>query len=489
MDRKIYWGVSYGHHDAALAVVQGNQILYGSHAERYSRKKNDPEIHADQIREALSFGIPDKVFYYESPFLKSKRHLLSGEWNKLFTHKKLTGYKTINGNHHRSHASAGYYTSGFENAIVVNCDAIGEMETLTVYEARNNILEKRPVYALHYPDSVGLFYSAITKAVGLKPNEEEFILMGMSAFGKPLHLDEVNKWIRISDNGFPVWESEKEFHFGLDLGNLSQEDKMNWAATAQAKVEEYLLRVFQFLVKEYPENKNWVFMGGVALNCVLNSKIASSLPIGSNLHIFPSPGDSGSALGAVLGGLNRHVNFTHSYLGSLVENELSAEAIVQELLTNGIVGVVSGRAEFGPRALGNRSLLADPRHPSMKEKLNKVKMREEFRPFAPVIRIEDLSHFFELPQNITSSPYMQFVMKVKTPELLPAITHVDGTARVQSLTKETNPLLYQVLELWKQKTGCPALVNTSLNIKGEPLINGPEEAIKFEERYGIKVLY
>lgn len=489
MDRNVYWGLSYGHHDAALAVVQGSEILYASHAERYSRKKNDPEIHPDQIKEALTFGMPEKIFYYENPLLKWKRYLISGEWNKLFTHSKLHGLKTHKGNHHRSHAAAGYYTSGFEDAIIVSCDAIGEMETLTVYEAKNGRLGKRPVYSLQYPESVGLFYSAVTKAVGLKPNEEEFILMGMSAFGKPLHLEEVNNWITIKESGFPFWESEKEFHFGLELGPLTQEEKMNWAATAQTKVEEYLLKVFSFLVKEYPQNSNWIFMGGVALNCVLNSKIAAALPPGSKFHIFPSPGDSGSALGAVLGGLNRHVNFSHTYLGTPVGNEISPEEIVDELLANGIVGLVQGRAEFGPRALGNRSLLADPRHPSMKEKLNKVKKREEFRPFAPVVQLEKVSEYFELPGNVTASPYMQFVLKVKTPELMPAITHVDGTARVQTLAKETNPLLYKVLELWKQKTGCPVLVNTSLNIKGEPLINIPEEARKFEERYGIKVLY
>jgi carbamoyltransferase len=221
----------------------------------------------------------------------------------------------------------------------------------------------------------------------------------------------------------------------------------------------------------------------------LNSKIATILPAQSQFHIFPSPGDSGSAIGAVLAGLNRHVKFFIPYLGSPVDNSLSAEDIVNELLTNGVVGVVQGRAEFGPRALGNRSLLADPRHPSMKEKLNQIKKREEFRPFAPVIQLEDLSQNFEIPLNITSSPYMQYVMKVILPDLMPAITHVDGTARVQTLSKETNPLLYQVLELWKQKTGCPVLVNTSLNIKGEPLVNATDDARKFEERYGIKVLY
>lgn len=496
--------MSFGHHDASLAVIEDDVIVHASHAERYSRIKNDPLLHPEQIREALLYGIPEKIIYYENPWLKRKRQLISGEWSGIFqgSHKRvkktlgeidqgLLRAEWINGHHHRSHAAAGFYTSDYEDALVITCDAIGEMETLTVFEARKGKLSNSPLYHLEYPDSVGLFYSAITKAVGLKPNEEEFILMGMSAFGEPVYLPQIDDWITIAPapDGFPLWRSSKEFHFGIDLGDLSQEEKMNWAASAQAKIENYILSVFKYLQDHHPENKNWVFMGGVALNCVLNSRLAQALPHGSSLHIFPSPGDSGSSLGAILGYTNEKVVFNSPYLGTELPVYDDPEKVVELLLRDGIIGMVQSRAEFGPRALGNRSLLADPRTEAMKSKLNQFKKREEFRPFAPVIIKELAQDYFEFPGVVTESPYMQYVMNVKRPELMPAIVHVDGTARVQTLSKMTNPLLYRVLELWYQKTGCPVLINTSLNIKGEPLINTVSQAIKFEQQYGIKVLF
>jgi len=218
------------------------------------------------------------------------------------------------------------------------------------------------------------------------------------------------------------------------------------------------------------------------LNCVANSLLAEQYP---NLWIIPNPGDGGSSLGAAAFVLGEHLDWNNTFLGYDIKGEYPIEPLVDELVKGNIVGVASGRAEFGPRALGNRSLLADPRGDDIKDKVNKIKHRQEFRPFAPAVLEEHAHEIFEMP--VQKSQYMQFVAKCKRPDLYPAITHIDGTSRVQTVSETDNPNSYKLIKEFYKKTGCPMLLNTSLNIKGMPIVNNEEHAKAFEEKYGVKV--
>jgi carbamoyltransferase len=228
-------------------------------------------------------------------------------------------------------------------------------------------------------------------------------------------------------------------------------------------------------------------MGGVALNCVSNTKLYE---LCNNIWIMPNPGDAGNSLGAALSRNNDYrgtVEWEGPFLGTNIEGKYPCVSIVQELSKNKICGVANGRAEFGPRALGNRSLLADPRGVEVKDKVNEIKKRQKFRPFAPAILEEHLHEYFNIPTDKT--PYMQFVAeaRMKTKKEFPAIVHADGTARVQSVSKEDNSGFRELLEMWYAKTGCPMLLNTSLNIRGEPLVNTEKHAKDFEDKYNVKV--
>ena len=225
-------------------------------------------------------------------------------------------------------------------------------------------------------------------------------------------------------------------------------------------------------------------MGGVALNCVVNSRIAA-LGLFDDIWIMPNPGDSGSSIGAPAAYLRRHFDWKTPYLGHDIARPFDMNGALAALRAGEVIGVANGRAEFGPRALGNRSLLADPRGPHTKDQVNRIKQREPFRPFAPVVLAERAHEFFDMP--VKTSPYMQFVGRVRSPELFPAITHRDGTARVQTLTFEQNPLLHQLVEGFHRQTGCPMLLNTSLNVKGEPLVNSWDDATRFQATSGAHV--
>jgi carbamoyltransferase len=229
---------------------------------------------------------------------------------------------------------------------------------------------------------------------------------------------------------------------------------------------------------------NLVYMGGVALNCKANALLGTYF---SNIWIMPNPGDCGSSLGAAALTYGGKLNWHNAYLGTDIPGEYPVKELLSELVTNKIVGVASGRAEFGPRALGNRSLLADPRGSDIKERVNAIKRRQEFRPFAPVI-LEELAHeYFDMSPGWHSSPYMQSIAYCRNPNLFPAIIHADGTSRVQTVAKDGSGIR-QLLEAWYEWTGCPMLLNTSLNIRGEPMVNDRGDADRFETLYGVRVV-
>ena len=476
----IKLGVAAGTHDGSLAVVKDNDILFASHSERYSRVKNDPHLDQEMIYDALSFGLPDIVYWYEDPYKKALRKLYAGQPNKWMNPKKYMkqwGYtgEIKYGNHHESHAAAGFATSKFDSAAVLVIDAIGEFTTTSISlyqnEAGDNFGSKL-LYHRGYPESLGLFYSAITDRAGLKPNEDEYILMGMSAYGRPRWVNDMRFMIR---NGF-------NFHKGCRQ-HFPDADNFDLATSAQVVYEEELVKLLK-LTKQLTGEDNIVMMGGCALNCLANRRVHDYF---KNVWIMPNPGDAGSSIGAIAAAERKKLNWTTPYLGYNIEGKYPVAKALDELLKNKIVGVASGRAEFGPRALGNRSLLADPTGQEMKDVVNKIKKRQEFRPFAPVILQSDVHKYFNVKRGF-SSPYMQYIVTAKDPDQYPAIVHADGTSRVQTVVKEQHPGLWRLLTQYKKHTGTPMLLNTSLNIKGEPMVNTRLDANNFEKTYSVKVV-
>ena len=483
----ITWGISANSHDAALSVFVDNELQFASHSERFSGVKNDPHLHDDLVNYAASlYGEPDNVIWYEKPLLKTTRQLYAGQGlqnnnikNYLKKYNIDCKIKTVA--HHQSHAAAGFYTSKFDNATILVIDSIGEWECLTVWKASTSHgLSK--IYSQKYPHSIGLWYSAMTQRIGLKPNEEEYILMGMAAYGnKNSFFDRINNdFFYTSILGWP--KLNKNLHKGcLDwLPNLSENEYFNVAASTQ-EVYEFQLRKILKQIRLIAPNENLIFMGGCALNCSANYILFDYF---KNVWIMPNPGDAGSAIGSVLAHTKQHIDFDSAFLGYEIKPKVSDEEIVDYLIKHKICGLARGPAEFGPRALGNRSLIADPRYPDVKDKVNVVKQRQKFRPFAPMILSEHADEYFDMP--VKSSPYMQFTAKCKYPDKFPAIIHKDGTSRVQTVDK-SNPLARRLLEVWYKKTGCPMLLNTSLNIKGKPMVNDLIDAKEFQDKYSIKV--
>ena len=450
--------------------------------------------------------------------------------------------KLLFSEHHLSHAASAFYPSPFEEAIILTADGVGEWATTTVAIGKKNQLEI--VKELHFPHSLGLLYSAFTYYTGFKVNSGEYKLMGLAPYGKAIYTDKIlDHLIDLKDDGtFMLDQKYFNYSTGLTMTNKNfdklfgekrrepETDEitqfhMDIAASIQEVTEKIMLLLTKSLRKEY-QIPNLCLAGGVALNCVANGKILKE-KIFENIWVQPAAGDAGGSLGAALGywhiDLNKERsetnkdNMSGSYLGNeFQENEITQKfdeigASYEKLKQNEIidktakdladgkaVGWFQGRMEFGPRALGNRSILGDPRSATMQKNLNlKVKYRESFRPFAPSVIREDLNDWFEIDVD---SPYMLFVSEVKKEKTLtmttdqkklfgidllnikkseiPAVTHVDYSARIQTVSKENNPLYYKLLEKFKEKTNCPVLVNTSFNIRGEPIVHSPEDAFK-----------
>ena len=462
-------------------------------------------------------------------------------FNKLKEHDK--NYKSDENiffsEHHLSHAASAFYPSPFDEAVVLTADGVGEWATTTVAVGKGNNLEIKK--EIHFPHSLGLLYSAFTYYTGFKVNSGEYKLMGLAPYGNPVYENKIKKLIDIKEDGsFRLNQKYFNYATGLTMTNdhfnrlFAQKPRdpkkekitqfhMDIAASIQKVTEEIMIKLVKSIRKEY-NIKNLCLAGGVALNCVTNGKIITE-KIFDQIWIQPAAGDAGGALGAALAlwhlELNneRTVNSTDNMKGSYLGTEFSQEEIEKELKSIGAsfkifeyeelinktsdllndgkaIGWFQGRMEFGPRALGSRSILGDPRSENMQKNLNlKVKYRESFRPFAPSILREDLSTWFDINAD---SPYMllvaninskkKFKMTQEQKELfgidklnvkrseIPAVTHVDYSARIQTVTKNTNKRYYDLISKFKEKTGCPVIVNTSFNVRGEPIVNSPTDA-------------
>jgi carbamoyltransferase len=432
-------GISEGFHDACKSIItKDGEIVYAGHAERYSRVKNDRELHPNM---PLNMGI---TVFYERPFLKNTRRFWAGQsWKKR---PKYDHYIP----HHWSHAAASYYTRPFpEEPVCVVIDAIGEWDTASIWWKR------KKVWSMKYPKSLGLFYSAVTRHIGLKPNEDEFITMCIAAMGNPQH--DYDPYLNYHKGGIFLGKNE------------------DVAASAQKILEDEVIKIMT-RAKQYSDYL--CYGGGVALNCVVNTKIK---PMFKDMWIFPNPGDGGSSLGAALAYLDKRIQIDNVFFGYEIKGELDVSEVIDNLIKYKMTGVANGKSEFGPRAFGNRSLLADPRMDDVKHMVNKIKNRQHFRPFAPAILEEFADDYFTGPMN----QYMQFVAHAKHD--YDSVVHVNKTSRVQ-IVKDDGSNMRKVLEEWYERTKCPMLLNTSLNIKGEPLVNTVEDARRFEKVNGVPVV-
>ncbi len=478
---------------------------------------------------AMPLWISEKLF---------QKNLL---FNKLKEHDK--NYKSdLNiffSDHHLSHAASAFFPSPFEEAIILTADGVGEWATTTVAIGKGNELEIKK--EIHFPHSLGLLYSAFTYYTGFKVNSGEYKLMGLAPYGKPIHENKIKKLIDIKDDGtFRLDQKYFNYATGLTMTNRKFDDlfgqkkrnsenekitqfHMDIAASIQKVTEEIMIKLAKNIRNEY-NIKNLCLAGGVALNCVANGKILKE-KIFDNMWIQPAAGDAGGALGAALAlwhidqGNERKVNINDNMKGSYLGPEYTQSEIEKELKSLGAnfevlnyddminltsenlskekaIGWFQGRMEFGPRALGARSIIGDPRSDRMQKNLNlKVKYRESFRPFAPSILKEDLTNWFDID---TESPYMLLVANINSDKKIdmteeqknlfgieklnikrsniPAVTHVDYSARIQTVSKNTNKKYYDLISKFKEKTGCPVLVNTSFNVRGEPIVNTPSDA-------------
>ena len=478
-------GISAGYHDAAATVINTRgEIVYAGHAERYSKLKNDANLSSGLLSELCEYEI-DTIAYYERPWLKQLRRLRSGEgidWSGITTGQVIRQQlgtwlqhkpgRTVSYPHHLSHAAAGFQTSPFDRATVVVIDAIGEFDTVSIYAAHyvDGQAHYHRLWRQRYPHSIGLFYSAVTQRIGLHPMDEEYITMGMAAWGEPVYVEELRTLL------------DENLHVGIDPEFLSGAKNEDIAASAQVVTEQLIYNIMLY-ARNFGWSSNLVYQGGVALNCLANRNLGDYF---ENVWIMPCPGDAGSSVGAAALAYGGRINWRNAYLGLEIPGEYPVHACVDSLLSDRICGVASGRAEFGPRALGNRSLLADPRGSDIKEQVNRIKRRQQFRPFAPVILAEHADVFFDMPSGFSHSPYMQSVAHCRYPDDYPAIVHRDGTSRVQTVTADGSGIR-RLLEAWYATTGCPMLLNTSLNIRGEPMVNDRADADRFEQLYGVRV--
>ena len=575
-------GISAYYHDSAAVLLADDRIIGAAQEERFSRKKHDDRFPTNAISYLLEeAGITlndlSAVVFYDKPFLKFERLLETYHtfaprglrsflkalpvWVKEKIFLKTILKRELNalnkgglGNcpvlfteHHLSHAASAFYPSPFETAGILTIDGVGEWATLTIGKGEGRHIDI--LKEIHFPHSLGLFYSALTYYCGFKVNSGEYKVMGLAPYGnledpavshyKQLMLDHL---IDVRDDGSFLlnmayfdyatglrmccdqkWESLFKLKKRASETALTQ-DYMNLALAAQQVTEEIVLKCAK-TTQELTGCKQVVLAGGVALNCVANGKLLRS-GIFDDVWVQPAAGDAGGALGAAYAGYHIYLDkdrhpikedaMQGSYLGPSFEShqmrclldkygiekgtwhgdEILCEKVAALLATGNIVGWFQGRMEWGPRALGNRRILADPRDKEMQKRLNlKIKKREGFRPFAPSVSEENVQHYFDIEKE---SPYMSFVAPVTEqrrqplpdayhkldlyPRLyvqrsdLPAITHIDYSARLQTVKKTTNPLYWRLLQAFKKETGIDVLINTSFNVRGEPIVCTPENA-------------
>tara|TARA_B110000014_G_scaffold254834_1_gene235920 strand:+ start:726 stop:2429 length:1704 start_codon:yes stop_codon:yes gene_type:complete len=542
-------GVSCYYHDSAAALLEDGHVVAAVEEERFTRKKFDdgfPKMAIEWCLEEIGISPSeiDSVAFYDKPILKFERlldnyiavaprglysfldtipkWLHNRLWIKNDIMKSLNGFKgeIIFPEHHLSHASYSFFTSPYEESAILTTDGVGEWSTTSIGIGNNNSVKL--LQDIRWPHSLGLFYSAFTYFLGFQVNEGEYKLMGLSSYGKPKYYDLIlENLIDVKNDGsihlnmdyfaftYDKVMTNQKFSelFGIKRRKEDEEVKQihfDIGASAQKVLEDILLKMVEYLYQK-TKSKNLCLGGGVALNGVANYKILKESSF-ENIHIPPSPGDAGSAVGAA-----QYLYYSYHKQNRKVENDVTKRIIENvyvgpsfssdeikkfldeknikyeilnedELVKNcarlivegNVVGWYQGKMEWGPRALGNRSILADPRQKEMKDILNeKIKHRESFRPFAPSILEEYVAEYFEM--NIPS-PYMLMVSPVKKPDKIPAVTHVDGTGRLQTVSKNSNPLYYKLINEFYNLTGIPVVINTSMNVKGEPIVNTPEQA-------------
>ena len=572
-------GISAFYHDSAACLVKDGKVFAAVQEERFTRKKHDPRFPGNAIDYCLKeAGITSKdlnyVVFYDKPFLTFERLLLSyltvapkglRSWLEampLWLGKKLHIAKVIQKEldfdkeilfteHHEAHASSAFYPSPFKEAAILTIDGVGEWATASYGFGKGkeiNLLKE-----LHFPDSLGLLYSAFTYFTGFKVNSGEYKLMGLAPYGEPCYKDLILKeLIDVKQDGsIRLNLSYFDFLGGLRMTNkrFSQlfsgdprkpeapitKREMDIAASIQVITEEIVLNMANHVYKE-TKLKNLCLAGGVALNCVANGRVLREGPF-EKIWIQPAAGDAGGALGAALSVWHRYLNEERktpeeqdsqrgSYLGPVFSNEevkiflknnqypyhllpkkTRAYIIAKQIASGKILGYMAGRMEFGPRALGARSILGDPRSQETQSVMNlKIKYRESFRPFAPSVIKEKVSEYFETNEP---SPYMLLVAKVKkercfsqpsSNELgilerlnfkrsdIPAVTHLDYSARVQTVSQKDKPDYYSIISEFEKLTGYAVLVNTSFNVRGEPIVCTPEDTYKCFMRTKMDVL-
>jgi carbamoyltransferase len=547
-------GVSAHYHDAACCLLRDGELVAAAEEERFSRVKHDPSLPSRAFRYCLEQGgitlsDIDCVAYYENPEKKLSRQIwmaLHPMTSDSIRRKVLSFLPNYVGrvereirhllgytgrleifDHHQSHAASSFFYSGFEETAVLTVDGVGEWTTTAFGRAAGSdveIFEEVP-----FPNSLGLLYSALTSYLGFKVNDGEYKVMGLAPYGEPRYVNQVRKLVTRQEGG--------QYNLNLDYFDYLRRNQMysdrlvelfgapprepeseilefhhDVARSIQWVLEEILLDLVTYLHSRVP-SRNLCLAGGVALNCVANSRILRDGPF-KELFIQPAASDAGGCLGAaalaharLTGERPAQSRLSHMYWGPatsiddiarlLAGTSLQAldfrgsleallEAVVDRLAAGKVVGWFQGRMEFGPRALGGRSILADPRDKGMRDRINAlVKMRESFRPFAPVVLERQAREHFAIDHP---SPFMLETCQVISQFDLPAITHVDRSARLQTVDSESSPRFAALLARFAERTGCPILLNTSFNMRGEPIVCTPEEALACFARSNIDAL-
>lgn len=535
-------GISAYYHDSAAALLKDGVVVAAIQEERLTRVKHDTSFPINAIlrifeKENISISQIEKIVYYEKPFWKFERILdtitdrvpkgfirfaqtipawvkhrlwISSEIKKKLKFKGEILYAS----HHDSHGAAAYFSSPFDDAAIVSIDGVGEFATTVISVGSKNKIEM--LLSQNFPHSLGLLYSAFTQYCGFKVNSGEYKLMGLAPYGKPIYKQQIYDHLITSfDDGSYVLNMvyfdyldgskmiNKQFEklFGytrrIEESDVTQFYK-DVAASIQEVLEEVVVNLLKH-VKKITGKRSIVFSGGVTLNCKLNQKIVES-GLFDEYYFYPSPGDAGSAVGAAYLGWHDYLGKEFIpqkdigiYLGTDIDSknvltQLSAEftnlnndlSIVSEHLADGkVIGWFNGPMEFGPRALGNRSILADPRKIEMKDIINeKIKLRESFRPFAPAILEEFAKEYFELYHANYDTMMVTAKAKQIAKQMMPAVIHEDDTARIQIVSSKSNPKFHELLFTFYRLTGCPALINTSFNVRGEPIVEGVVDALR-----------
>ena len=493
---KKYCGYSEFFHDAGIAFVMENgDIDFAAHSERYTRIKNDPMM-SPNLYEMMDTA--DHVTYYEDFHIRNSTIELHKECKGGQGWRYLTSYNQMHYDalvhdafipHHVSHAANGFYTrpwESYEDTLILSVDGAGEVQSMVIYNHKFEILDQWEI-----PRSIGYMYSASTKKLGFRSMEDEYVVMGMSAYGEPKAGPELYDWFyKTASSGIvqgrkKMYEQHQDTSYGITLDHiLHKVGKNDFAASVQWVTEQVFLDLA--IQCKNLGAKKLIVTGGCAQNIVAMSMIR---PLFEDMHIPVAPNDAGSALGAAAyswahetGNETGRLNWKSPYLGHDMPVDLDPKEIAQYLVDHKVCGVANGKAEFGPRALGNRSLLADVRT-NVKDTVNKIKKRKKFRPFAPAILSEHADQYFEGYVG----EYMQYTCKAKHD--YKSVIHVDGTSRVQLVKPDCTSILRKILEEYYEMTGVPMLLNTSLNIRGMPMVNNHLNAQGFQEQYKIKVFH